>query len=43
MLLLAVVMTLLLMLEFRLAHCFDDPVTLSNDRFFLLHKSLLFS
>lgn len=43
MLLLAAIITLLLILEFRLAHCFDDPLTLSNERFFLLHKSLLFS
>lgn len=41
--LLSVVFTLLLILEFRLAHCFDDAVTLRNERFFLLHKSSLCS
>lgn len=41
--LLSVVIMLLLMLEFRLVHCFDAADVLSNDRFFLLHKSSLFS
>lgn len=39
----SVVIMLLLMLEFRLVHCFDDADVLSSDRFFLLHKSSLFS
>ena len=41
--LLSDIITLLLMLELRLVHCFDDADTLSSDRFFLLHKSSLFS
>lgn len=41
--LLADVITLLLILELRLAHCFDETDAFSNERFFLLHNSLLFS